>query len=99
MMIVKKGGNKMAKIKRIITGIIQENCYIIYQDNLALIVDPGDEASKIKAEITKLDVKPVAILLTHCHYDHIGALEEIGQLIIFPYMSVRLNKNGFQILI
>lgn len=89
MMIVKKGGNKMAKIKRIMTGIIQENCYIIYQDNLALIVDPGDEASKIKAEITKLDVKPVAVLLTHCHYDHIGALEEIRTTYHIPvYVSL-----------
>ncbi|HEL8244019.1 TPA: MBL fold metallo-hydrolase, partial [Listeria monocytogenes] len=43
----------MTKIKRIMTGIIQENCYIIYQDNVALIVDPGDEASKIEAEIAK----------------------------------------------
>ncbi|MBC2330189.1 MBL fold metallo-hydrolase [Listeria swaminathanii] len=78
----------MTKIKRIMTGIIQENCYIIYQDNLALIVDPGAEANKIEAELTKLAVKPVAVLLTHCHYDHIGALEEIRAIYDIPvYVS------------
>ncbi|EKY4027254.1 TPA: MBL fold metallo-hydrolase [Listeria innocua] len=78
----------MTKIKRIMTGIIQENCYIIYQDNLALIVDPGDEANKIEAEIASLGVKPIAVLLTHCHYDHIGALEEIRSTYQIPvYVS------------
>ncbi|HHQ1119927.1 TPA: MBL fold metallo-hydrolase [Listeria innocua] len=78
----------MTKIKRIMTGIIQENCYIIYQDNLALIVDPGDEASKIEAEIASLGAKPIAVLLTHCHYDHIGALEEIRSTYQIPvYVS------------
>ncbi|HCJ4447575.1 TPA: MBL fold metallo-hydrolase [Listeria innocua] len=78
----------MTKIKRIMTGIIQENCYIIYQDNLALIVDPGDEANKIEAEIASLGVNPIAVLLTHCHYDHIGALEEIRSTYQIPvYVS------------
>ncbi|EAH4446903.1 TPA: MBL fold metallo-hydrolase [Listeria innocua] len=78
----------MTKIKRIMTGIIQENCYIIYQDNLALIVDPGDEANKIETEIASLGVKPIAVLLTHCHYDHIGALEEIRSTYQIPvYVS------------
>ncbi|EFR99371.1 metallo-beta-lactamase family protein [Listeria seeligeri FSL N1-067] len=85
---VQKGGSEMTKIKRIMTGIIQENCYIVYQDGLALIIDPGAEANKIEAEIAKLEVTPVAILLTHCHYDHIGALEEIRATYSIPvYVS------------
>lgn len=85
---MQKGGNKMTEIKRIMTGEIQENCYIIYQDNVALIIDPGAEASKIKAEIAKLQVTPIAVLLTHCHYDHIGALEEIRAAYSIPvYVS------------
>ncbi|MBK3913879.1 MBL fold metallo-hydrolase [Listeria ivanovii] len=78
----------MTKIKRIMTGIIQENCYIIYQDSLALIVDPGAEASKIEAVIAELQVTPIAVLLTHCHYDHIGALEKIRKAYSIPvYVS------------
>ncbi|WP_407371016.1 MBL fold metallo-hydrolase [Carnobacterium sp.] len=67
----------MAHIKKIVTGMIGENCYIIYQEGKALIVDPGDEFVKIKKVLDELKVAPVAILLTHTHYDHIGALEEV----------------------
>ncbi|MFC6463756.1 MBL fold metallo-hydrolase [Marinilactibacillus sp. GCM10026970] len=65
------------QVKQVITGTIEENCYIIYQGDKALIVDPGDETSKIKNEIEELGVLPVAILLTHTHFDHIGSLEAI----------------------
>jgi glyoxylase-like metal-dependent hydrolase (beta-lactamase superfamily II) len=67
----------MPQVKQIVTGVIEENCYIIYENDKALIVDPGDETSKIKDEIEELGVTPVAILLTHTHYDHIGSLEDI----------------------
>lgn len=67
----------MVLIKKIITGMIEENCYIIHDGQDALIVDPGDETSKIKNEIEELAVRPLAVILTHAHYDHIGALEDI----------------------
>lgn len=67
----------MIQVKQIETGVIGENCYIIYKDSDALIVDPGDETSKIKNELEMLGVTPLAVLLTHTHYDHIGALEDI----------------------
>lgn len=67
----------MVLVKKIVTGMIEENCYIIHQGQDALIVDPGDETSKIKNEIEELNVRPLAVILTHAHYDHIGALEDI----------------------
>lgn len=67
----------MVQIKKIVTGMIEENCYIIYDGQDALVVDPGDETSKIKNEIEELNVRPLAVILTHAHYDHIGALEDI----------------------
>lgn len=57
----------MLEIKRILTGAIQENCYLIYNEKECLIVDPGADADKIIAAIQDLDIKPIAILLTHCH--------------------------------
>lgn len=67
----------MPTITRIKTGAIEENCYLISNDKDCLIVDPGAEADKIIATIDQLKVTPIAILLTHCHFDHIGALEEV----------------------
>lgn len=67
----------MIQVRQIVTGTIEENCYIVYKDTIALIIDPGDETSKIKNEIEELGVRPIAILLTHAHFDHIGSLEDI----------------------
>lgn len=78
----------MTQIERIITGRIEENCYVVYQEGKALIVDPGDEFVAIKKVLDRLNVTPVAILLTHTHYDHIGALEEVRKTYAIPvYVS------------
>lgn len=67
----------MTQVKQIITGSIEENCYLIYNQKTLLIVDPGNDANKIKAEIEASGIEPEAILITHAHYDHIGAVEEL----------------------
>ncbi|MHC5227634.1 MBL fold metallo-hydrolase [Enterococcus sp. LJL99] len=67
----------MLKIERIKTGVIQENCYLIYNDEHLLIIDPGNDAENISALIQKTNKKVAAILLTHTHYDHIGAVESL----------------------
>jgi len=78
----------MIEVKQIETGLIEENCYIIYTDDQALVIDPGDETSKIKNVLETLGVRPLAVLLTHTHYDHIGALEDIrGDYDIPVYVS------------
>lgn len=69
----------MVEIKTLPVGMGQANCYIISNEDEALIVDPGAESSKIKSVIENLGVIPVAILLTHTHYDHIGALDVIQE--------------------
>ena len=64
------------KIERIITGYLEENCYVLSKDdNQSLIIDPGDEALKIISNIKNREV--IGILITHHHMDHIGALNDI----------------------
>lgn len=61
-------------IKRVVVGYLRENCYILEKNNKVIVVDPGDEFEKIDKEIHG-DV--IGILLTHHHFDHIGALNQI----------------------
>ena len=75
-------------IQRLKTGMIEENCYLVYNDEALLIIDPGEDANMLKNQIEKTQQQPVAILLTHTHYDHIGAVEELRHFYQIPvYVS------------
>lgn len=63
------------QVKTIKVGYLQTNCYILIKDNNCLVIDPGDEKEKIVKEIGNLNV--VGIIITHYHFDHIGALDYI----------------------
>lgn len=67
------------KVKTLSVGTIQANCYIVYDENTkeTVVIDPGDESDLILKVIAheNLDIK--YILLTHGHYDHIDAVDDI----------------------
>jgi hydroxyacylglutathione hydrolase len=60
-------------------GPLQENCWIVRRDDSdrALVIDPGDEAERLIQEIAGLEVE--AILLTHTHFDHVGAVAALAR--------------------
>ena len=62
-------------------GMVQENCYLFRRDGSqrALLVDPGDEAEKILGAVEELGVSVDAILLTHTHFDHVGAVAPVAR--------------------
>lgn len=60
------------EIKKVVTGALDENCYILIKNGTCLVIDPGDDYQNIKEEIG--DNKVLAVLITHSHFDHIGAL-------------------------
>ena len=66
------------EIKMIKTGLLQENTYVISKDNYCLVIDPGAELNKINEYLNDKNLKTKAILLTHGHYDHIGAAKELS---------------------
>lgn len=75
--LIISGGFKMI-VKKLSLGILGTNCYILYDDEKnALIIDPGSEAEVIKKVIQDENLNPKAILLTHAHFDHIGAVDTI----------------------
>ncbi|MFJ7991339.1 MBL fold metallo-hydrolase [Peribacillus frigoritolerans] len=58
-------------------GPLQTNCYVVSNGQDCIIFDPGEEPQKIIQYIQTKNLKPLAILLTHAHFDHIGALDAI----------------------
>jgi hydroxyacylglutathione hydrolase len=62
-------------------GMVQENCYLFRRDgsDRALIVDPGDEADMLLGAVEGLGVTLDGILLTHTHFDHIGAVAPVAR--------------------
>lgn len=62
-------------IEVIKVGYLQTNCYVLTIDNECLVIDPGDEFERIKNKIGKKTV--LKVLLTHHHFDHIGALDDL----------------------
>ncbi|WP_342598387.1 MBL fold metallo-hydrolase [Psychrobacillus sp. FSL H8-0483] len=66
-------------------GFIQTNCYIVSNaEKQCLIFDPGGEGEKLISELHRLKLKPLAILLTHAHFDHIGAVDEVRDAYTIP---------------
>lgn len=71
------------KLLTLETGAYQANCYVCdCGDGVAVIIDPGDDAGRIRAALLEAKVTPEAILLTHGHLDHISALPEL--LAVWP---------------
>jgi hydroxyacylglutathione hydrolase len=64
-------------------GVMQVNCYILAcaAGQPAIIIDPGDQADKIKAVLSRHQLKPAMVINTHGHYDHIGSDDEFGVLV------------------
>ncbi|MDO6448058.1 MBL fold metallo-hydrolase [Oceanobacillus profundus] len=66
-------------VKGMALGPIGTNCYIVYDKGKALLIDPGAEPDKIAEFLEREGLKVQAILLTHAHFDHIAALDEIRE--------------------
>jgi hydroxyacylglutathione hydrolase len=79
---------------RLPLGPIQTNCYVLSEkDGTCLIIDPGDEGSKLHNWLREKQLNPIAILLTHAHFDHIGAVDYIRDSFKVPvYLHKRESK-------
>ncbi|WP_027882923.1 MBL fold metallo-hydrolase [Meiothermus rufus] len=66
-------------------GPLQENTYLLLGPaGRGVVVDPGDEAERILAEARRVGLKPEAILLTHAHFDHVGAVASLVEALGLP---------------
>jgi len=69
---------RMFFVERLVLGAVRTNCYFLSNDKKeVVIIDPADRADIIINFIAEKGLKPLAILLTHGHFDHIGAADEL----------------------
>ena len=66
------------EIKKIVSLEMDQNCYLLYENNKGILIDPGHDAEKILKECEGISIE--YILLTHCHYDHIESLDYIKEV-------------------
>jgi glyoxylase-like metal-dependent hydrolase (beta-lactamase superfamily II) len=72
----------MLAVDRYVTGQAQENCYLVRRARgapEAAVVDPGDGAAQLRLELARVRARCAAILVTHTHWDHIGAVAELAE--------------------
>ncbi len=77
-------------------GPVQENCFVLRTDSearTAVIVDPGEEPEKLLAGIEAMGVTLEAILLTHTHFDHIGAVAPVARATGAPVYCPVLERQ------
>jgi glyoxylase-like metal-dependent hydrolase (beta-lactamase superfamily II) len=86
----------MIDVRMFTVGPVQENCFVVRQPGSAsaVIVDPGDEAERLLRALEELGIQSVeAILVTHTHFDHVGALAPVARATGAPVYCPELETQ------
>jgi hydroxyacylglutathione hydrolase len=84
----------MIEVGMLTVGPVQENCFLVRQEgsDRAVIVDPGEEAPRLLQAIEQWGVTLDAILLTHTHFDHVGAVAPVARATGAPVYCPELER-------
>jgi hydroxyacylglutathione hydrolase len=91
-----EGWRQMIDVRMFTVGPVQENCYILREPGAerAVIIDPGDEPERLLEALSALGItKLEAILLTHTHFDHIGAVAPVAKATGAPVYCPELETQ------
>jgi hydroxyacylglutathione hydrolase len=83
-------------VRAFTVGLVQENSYIVRASpdtERAVFVDPGDEPERLLAAVDALGVQIEAILITHCHFDHIGAVAPLARETGAPVYCPEIERS------
>jgi len=86
----------MIDVRMFTVGPVQENCFIVREKDsgTALIVDPGEEADRLLKAVDELGIEKVeAILVTHTHFDHVGAVAPVARATGAPVYCPELERE------
>ena len=83
------------ELQKCILGPVYTNCYFLKNKVTGemIIIDPADCPEKIEQKVMQMDGKPVAILLTHGHFDHITAVEAVKEKYHIPVYACRQEEE------
>ncbi|MBI2845746.1 MAG: MBL fold metallo-hydrolase [Chloroflexi bacterium] len=79
-------------VEKLILGRLQTNCYIISDGEVALVVDPADEAPRIMEVLQRHKLQAVGLVATHAHFDHLLAVEEVKNKTGAPFYLHHLDE-------
>lgn len=85
----------MLNVYPLVLGPVQTTCYVVSSQGRAVIVDPAANATKIIQYLGTKKLIPEAILLTHGHFDHIGAVNELAAKYRLPIYAHKSEKEYF----
>lgn len=80
--------------KRLVVGPLETNCYVFGSDNTgeSVIIDPGADSTEVINTIENLNAKPIAVLLTHGHFDH---SMKLGKILRYYKIPLMYNKKEY----
>jgi hydroxyacylglutathione hydrolase len=82
------------EVRMLTVGQVGENCFIARKDgsDRAIVVDPGEEADRILAVVEEMGATVEAILVTHTHFDHIGAVAPVAKATGAPVWCPEIER-------
>jgi len=86
-------------VDRFVLGPAQENCYFVRAERGApegVLIDPGDESAQLRLELARTGAQCAALLVTHCHFDHIGAVAALAEATGAPVYCSELEAPILQ---
>lgn len=75
------------ELLRLVNGPLEENCWVLHArgSREAVLIDPGSSPQQLREELDRRGLKPVQILATHGHYDHVGAVDALARAYGAPF--------------
>ena len=82
-------------MEQLVVGPLDSNCFIVWDDQIkqGVVIDSGDDADKILNRIKELDIEIKVILVTHGHFDHVGAVAPLKRELNVEFLA---HKDDLQ---